>query len=95
MTTAQSSAVKLEPALWAVYLGGDVAPGRMGEDHEVVFVVAVDIKAARRLARAKWRGHGRAHIDSAQRLDRIDGHAITLIPAEPGDATELDGTYKA
>ena len=54
MTTAQSSAVKPEAALWAVYLGGDVAPGRMDEDH-----------------------------------------AITLIPAEPGDATELDGTYKA
>lgn len=82
-------------SLWAVYLGGDVAPGRMGEDHEVVFVVAVDIKEARRLARRKWRGHGKAHIDSAQRIDRIDGHAITLTPAEPGDATELDGTYKA
>jgi hypothetical protein len=28
--------------LFAVHLGGSVAPGRMGEDHEVVFVVAAD-----------------------------------------------------
>jgi hypothetical protein len=82
-------------SLWAVYLGGDVAPGRMGEDHEVVFVVAGDIKEARRRGRTKWTGVGKAHIDSVQRLDRIDGHAIALTPAEPGDATELDGTYKA
>jgi hypothetical protein len=25
--------------LFAVYLGGDLADGRMGEDHEVVFAV--------------------------------------------------------
>ena len=91
MTTKETPELRL----YSVYLGGDVAPGRMGEDHEVVFVVAADIKDARRRGRAKWTGHGKAHIDSVQRLDRIDGHAIALTPAEPGDATELDGTYKA
>ena len=38
--------------LYAIYLGGDPAPGRIGEDHEVVFVVAEDVISARRQARA-------------------------------------------
>lgn len=42
--------------LFVVYLGGDPPPGRLSEDHEVVLVVAGDLREARRAARAKWGG---------------------------------------
>jgi hypothetical protein len=81
-------------SLYAVYLGGPVGEGRMGEDHEVVFVVGDDLEEIRSRARAKWQGTGRAHVDAVRRLDRIDGHEITLVPGELGDETELDPTYQ-
>jgi uncharacterized protein DUF1543 len=78
--------------LYAAFLGGELTPGRMGEDHEVVFVVAEDMKEARTAAKAKWGGGGRPHVDALTRLDMIDGHAITLAPsAGTGDATETEG----
>jgi hypothetical protein len=77
--------------LYAAFLGGELATGRMGEDHEVVFVVAEDMQTARRAAKAKWGGDGRAHVDALTRLDRIDGHAISLEMAEAGDLTETEG----
>ena len=80
--------------LYAVYLGGRLADGRMGEDHEVVFVVGDDPKDVRRRAKKKWRGAGRAHVDAVQRLDRVDGCRISLEPGDgEGDAVELDATY--
>jgi hypothetical protein len=79
--------------LYAVYLGGDLAPGRMGEDHEVVFVVAGDARDARRRAKAKWAGASRPHIDAVQRLDAIDGHQILLSEVGGGDQTLLDTEY--
>lgn len=83
-----------ESALYAVYLGGDPPDGRMGEDHEVVFVVAGDdMKEVRRQARAKWGGAGKPHVDMVQRLDRVDGHEIRLTVAEPGDANVLDPDF--
>jgi hypothetical protein len=72
--------------LFAVYLGGPVAPGRMGEDHEVVFVVAADDAEVEVLAKAKWTGVGRCHIDAVQRLDQVDGHAVSLTPSTAGPA---------
>jgi hypothetical protein len=63
----------------------------MGEDHEVVFVVAEDLVAAGRAARAKWGGGGRAHVDALTRLDMVDGFAIGLEQAGSGDATETVG----
>jgi hypothetical protein len=79
--------------LYAAYLGGELGPGRMGEDHEVVFVVAEDMPSARRAARAKWGGDGRAHVDALTRLDRIDGYAIDLERQGngDGDVTETEG----
>jgi Domain of Unknown Function (DUF1543) len=78
--------------LFAAYLGGDLGPGRIGEDHEVVFVVAADTVAARRAAKAKWGGGGRAHVDALTRIDMIDGYAIGLEhTAHGGDATETEG----
>ncbi len=80
-------------ALYAVYLGGDPSDGRMGEDHEVVFVVGSDVKDVRRRARAKWGGIGRAHVDAIRRIDAIDGFEVSLGHVGGGDVTELDPTY--
>jgi hypothetical protein len=77
--------------LYAAYLGGDLETGRMGEDHEVVFVVAGDAVSARRAAKAKWGGSGRPHVDALTRLVMIDGYAIDLDPQGEGDALETDG----
>lgn len=77
--------------LFAAFLGGDLGPGRMGEDHEVVFVVAEDVRAARRAAKAKWGGDGRPHVDALTRLDMIDGFAVALEQRGEGDALETVG----
>ncbi|HEY3672155.1 MAG TPA: DUF1543 domain-containing protein [Acidimicrobiia bacterium] len=82
------------PTLFAVYLGGDLADGRMGEDHEVVFVVGTDVKDVRTRARAKWGGSGTAHVDAVRRLDSIDGFRIELEHVGGDDRTELDNTYE-
>jgi hypothetical protein len=77
--------------LYAAFLGGELTDGRMGEDHEVVFVVADDMISARRAAMAKWGGDGRAHVDALTRLDMIDGYTINLEGAGSGDRTETQG----
>ena len=77
--------------LFAAYLGGDLGSGRIGEDHEVVFVVAEDTRAARRAAKAKWRGDGQAHVDALTRIDMIDGYAIGLERTGAGDDTATEG----
>ncbi len=77
--------------LFAAFLGGELASGRMGEDHEVVFVVAEDVAAARRAAKAKWGGGGRPHVDALTRLEMIDGFAVGLEHVGTGDATETTG----
>jgi hypothetical protein len=77
--------------LFAAFLGGELAPGRMGEDHEVVFVVADDVESARRAAKAKWGGGGRPHVDALTRLDMIDGFAVGLQAVGTGDTTETTG----
>jgi hypothetical protein len=77
--------------LFVAYLGGELGPGRMGEDHEVVFVVAEDMRSARQAARDKWRGDGRAHVDALTRLDMVDGYAIGLRRAGTGDANVTEG----
>jgi hypothetical protein len=82
-----------DSALYAVYLGGDPPAGRMGEDHEVVFVVGTDVKDVRRRALAKWGGVGRPHVDMVQRLDRVDGYDVSLTGGDSGDALELDPEY--
>lgn len=76
--------------LYVVFLGGDLPEGRIGEDHEVVFVAATDLKAARTAAKRKWRGSGRAHIDAAAEVDTVDGFEVHLVPS-----TETDGDHLA
>lgn len=80
--------------LFVVYLGGDPAPGRLSEDHEVVVVVAPDVKQARVAARLKWKGTSRPHVDAVQTLDVIDGFLVKLQPTERSDSSEIDVTYE-
>jgi hypothetical protein len=85
----------LPPRLYAVYLGGDPAPGRLGEDHEVVFVVAGDTGAARRAARAKWTGaDGKPHVDMVQELDAVDGYEVALTHTGRPSARSVDNTFE-
>ncbi len=82
------------PQLYAVYLGGDPAPGRLSEDHEVVLVVAGDLPEARRRARAKWAGTTRPHVDAVRVVDVVDGYAITLDPTSRSESVDVDLTYE-
>jgi hypothetical protein len=60
----------------------------MGEDHEVVFVVAPDAAGAKEQAKAKWRGAGRGHVDAVQRLDVIDGYQVAVV-ADGGEQDQM------
>ena len=74
--------------LYAAFLGGELAPGRMGEDHEVVFVVADDEVSARRAAKKKWGGDGQPHVDALTRIDKVDGMMKAApTPISPRHAT--------
>jgi Domain of Unknown Function (DUF1543) len=78
--------------LYTAFLGGELSGTRMGEDHEVVFVVAEDVLSARKAAKAKWGGDGRCHVDALTRVDMVDGFAVTLTPGGgPGDVMEMEG----
>jgi hypothetical protein len=81
--------------LFVVYLGGDLKPGRLGEDHEVVMVAAGDLDGARAAAKAKWGGTGRPHIDAVQMLDVVDGYAVRLEYSGETPAPAIDGRYVA
>ncbi len=65
--------------LYAAFLGGPLADGRMGEGHEVVFVVAPDLAQAKIRADAKWSGTGRGHVDALQRIEMVDGYEVSLV----------------
>jgi len=82
------------PRLYAVYLGGDPAPGRLTEDHEVVLVVADDVPAARRRAREKWAGVSRPHVDAVRVVDVVDGFAVSLAATSEPETTAVDLTYE-
>jgi hypothetical protein len=81
------------PELYVVYLGGSLEPDRLGEDHEVVLVVADSLAAARRQAKRKWRGAGRAHVDAVARVRVLDGHRLALAPTGEPDDVETDRQY--
>jgi hypothetical protein len=82
-----------QPKLFAVYLGGDPAPGRLSEDHEAVLVVAEGVKEARAAGRAKWQGLGRPHVDAVRLIDVVDGFAVRLVPTEGAEHAVVDTTY--
>jgi hypothetical protein len=76
--------------LYVAYLGGPLADERMGEGHEVVVVVAEDLREAKTKAKAKWSGVGRGHVDALQRIEMVDGFEISLLSAGSGDRFVLD-----
>jgi Domain of Unknown Function (DUF1543) len=76
--------------LYTAYLGGPLVDGRMGEDHEVVLVVAADRADAEAQAIAKWRGTPPGHLDALERIVRIDGYDVQLTPAGGGDQIEME-----
>lgn len=76
---------------YVAFLGGELANGRIGEDHEIVFVVADDELSARKAAKAKWGGGGKPHVDTLTKVERIDGYALTLTASGDGDLTEVTG----
>jgi hypothetical protein len=76
--------------LFVAFLGGPMPDGQMWEGHEIVMVVAPDLVEAKALARAKWSGTGRGHVDALQRIDMVDGFEVSLTPAGEGDRTELE-----
>jgi len=82
------------PHLYAVYLGGDPAPGRLTEDHEVVLVVADDVPSARRRAREKWAGVSRPHVDAVRLVDVVDGFAVSLDATTRPETADVDLTYE-
>ena len=77
--------------LYAVLLGGSGGPGRLAEDHETVFVVADDDKAAKAAAKRKWAGSGRAHVDALEVVDAVDGFVVELREGDgDGASTFID-----
>jgi hypothetical protein len=86
--------VSADPQLYAVYLGGDPAAGRLTEDHEVVLVVASDLAEARRRGRAKWGASTRPHVDGVRLVDVVDGFAISLSPTSRHESAQVDLTYE-
>ena len=76
--------------LFAAYLGGPLDAGRMGEGHEVVFVVAADRAQAKARATAKWRGAPPGHLDALERIVQVDGYSVTLTESAGGDDLEME-----
>ena len=76
--------------LYAAYLGGPLDDGRMGEGHEVVLVVAADRADAAAKAGAKWRGAPPGHLDTLQRVVRVDGYEVTLTEVGGGDQLDAE-----
>ena len=66
--------------LYFAYLGGKMPANRLGEEHEVVFVVASDSAEAKRKAKEKWSGDVKEglHVDCLKEITEVDGWNITL-----------------
>lgn len=69
---------EIKDKLYLVYLGGPMTKDRIGEDHEVVLVVAQGQMGAMSKGRAKWAGIGRGHVDRVVEIKNIDGFDIIL-----------------
>lgn len=82
--------------LYVVYLGGRLAHDRMGEDHEVVVVVAEDPVTARRRAKAQWKGDSDPHVDAVRCLDVVDGYVVSVVQADELAApSPIDDDWRA
>ncbi|MFA7245205.1 MAG: DUF1543 domain-containing protein [Candidatus Magasanikbacteria bacterium] len=83
------------PKLFLAYLGGKMLPNRIGEDHEVVLVVAEDKVEAKAKAQAKWKGEGAAHLDMLTEVDIVDNYVINLEKTMKQDKMISDDDWHA
>lgn len=81
------------PKLFIVYLGGTLGKDRIGEDHEVVIVVAESQMGAMSKARSKWKGIGKAHVDRVVQVDQIDNYQIQLAPNLAPDLLTIEDDW--
>ena len=66
--------------LFISYLGGQLKDQRIGEDHEVVLVVAENIEDAKKKSLLKWKGGSvDVHVDYIQEVDQVDGYSLKLL----------------
>ena len=83
--------------LYVVFLGGKLGAGRLGEDHEVVLVVAQDADAARFQAKEKWSGVDTkgVHVDALEEVSEVDGYGILVVPKGNTDLSgrNIDSRY--
>ena len=83
--------------LYVVFLGGKLGAGRLGEDHEVVLVVAPDADAARLRAKEKWSGVDTksVHVDALEEVSSVDGYDILVGPQGNTDfsSRNIDDRY--
>lgn len=80
--------------LYIAYLGGKMLHGRIGEDHEVVVLVAEDTLDAKNKARAKWKGVGAAHLDMLTEVTTVDGYTIQLQEGAPEEQLVHDDNWE-
>ncbi len=85
------------PKLYVVFLGGKLGAGKLGEDHEVVLVVAPDVATARLQAKEKWNGVDKesVHVDAIEEVSEVDGYAILVGPQGNADfsSRNIDDRY--
>ncbi len=56
----------------------------------MVLVVATDRQQAKERAVAKWKGAPPGHLDALERIERVDGFAVTLAEVGGGDRREME-----
>lgn len=83
------------PKLFVAYLGGKTNKSRIGEDHEVVLVVANDKEEAKKKARIKWGGEGAAHLDMLVEINIVDGYKVNVEKASTADSLIADDDWTA
>lgn len=89
----QSALDFITPKLYIVFLGGNLPPKRFGEDHEIVTVVANSQEEAKKRAKSKWTGYGKAHIDGIMQVDIVDGYKVKLEQTAELDKLKLETNW--
>ena len=83
------------PKLFLAYLGGKMSLSRIGEDHEVVLVVAEDKADAKMKAQSKWKGEGAAHLDMLTEVGVVDNYIINLEKTQEQNKMIIDDDWHA
>ncbi|RYZ42039.1 MAG: DUF1543 domain-containing protein [Sphingobacteriales bacterium] len=74
---------------------GCTPPGRFTEQHDVFFGIAKDMKSLIPEMKAFWpEAKGRIHVDAWRKVTNVDGHAITIVPAQGITESSAEKDYK-